>query len=160
SHFAFIQYVISHPGLPVASTPVSREVEASLHLVPLSWEQRLHVIAPPVYTEDSYWRLTPQQRAAMQNRMLTIPVEAQRTQASAPALYEAQQAPLYYWLMSAPTRLAEQWSLPGRVLLVRVLGMLLASLLVPVAYATAVRVLGKRDQAVGLTALIVCMPEL
>ena len=57
SHFAFIQYVIGHRALPVVTTPVSREVQASLNLLPLSWQQRLHVLPPPIYTEDSYWQL-------------------------------------------------------------------------------------------------------
>jgi 4-amino-4-deoxy-L-arabinose transferase-like glycosyltransferase len=160
SHFAFIQYVSSHRGLPVASTPVSREVEASLHLLPLSWEQRLHVIAPPIFTEDSYWRLPPQTRAEMQRRVQQVSVAEERALASAPTMYEAQQAPLYYWLMSVPVRLAEHWGLPARVMLLRILSLLVASLIVPIAYATAIRVLGRWDQAIGVVAVLVCMPEL
>src|ERR1700758_662993 len=56
-HFSFIQYVAAHAALPRPETPVSREVQASLHLGPLSWEQRLHALAPPINTEDSYWQL-------------------------------------------------------------------------------------------------------
>jgi 4-amino-4-deoxy-L-arabinose transferase-like glycosyltransferase len=160
SHFAFVQFEAWQPGLPVASTPVSREVAASLHLLPLSWEQRLHVIAPPTYTEDSYWNLPSEEREAMQKQVHALPREWQKEPATAPAMYEAQQAPLYYWLMAFPTRLAWQWSLPARVMLVRVLSALLVSLVVPIAYEAAVLVLGSRAQALGIVAVITCMPEL
>jgi hypothetical protein len=114
SHFAFIEYVIGHHGLPVVSTPVSREVQASLHLLPLSWEQRLHILQPPIYTEDSYWQLPESERTQLQWQLRSIPPEWQSQAGSAPAMYEAQQAPLYYWMMAVPLRLASSWGLPAR----------------------------------------------
>ncbi len=160
SHFAFIQYVIEHRGLPVVTTPVSREVQASLHLMPLSWEQRLHELESPIYTEDSYWQLPEGDRNELREKLRSIPPAWQSQAGTAPAMYEAQQAPLYYWIMSVPMRLAASWGLPARVLLIRILSVLLASLLVPIAYVTANEVFLSRAQALAIAAVITCMPEL
>ena len=62
SHFSFLQYLVVNHKLPLRTDPISREVEASLHRLPISWEQRLHSIAPPVYTQDTYWQLPEAQR--------------------------------------------------------------------------------------------------
>jgi 4-amino-4-deoxy-L-arabinose transferase-like glycosyltransferase len=159
-HFSFIQYVAEHRSLPVPTTPVSREVEASLHLLPLSWEQRLHVMAPPIYTEDSYWRLSEAGRKALQEQLRAIPPAWGTQSATAPAMYEAQQAPLYYWMMAAPLRLAFRWPLAARVMLIRVLSVLLVSFLVPIAYAAAKKFFADDAKAIGIVAVIVCMPEL
>ncbi|MGB8890374.1 MAG: glycosyltransferase family 39 protein [Candidatus Korobacteraceae bacterium] len=159
-HFSFIQYLTVHKNLPLSTTPVSREVQASLHLLPLSWEQRLHVLTPPIYTEDSYWQLPAADRRALQEQARAIPPAWGAQTGTAPTMYEAQQAPLYYWIMSGPLRLAAHWSLAARVMLVRILSVLLASLLVPIAYAAAKSFLANRAQALALVAVIICMPEL
>jgi 4-amino-4-deoxy-L-arabinose transferase-like glycosyltransferase len=159
-HFSFIQYVAARKSLPVPTTPVSREVQQSLHLLPLSWEQRLHAMAPPIYTADSYWELSEAGRTELQRRFRAIPPACGMQQGTAPALYEAQQAPLYYWLMAFPLSLAAGWSLAARVLLLRVLSVLLASLLVPIAYIAAKKFFADGAQALGIVAVITCMPEL
>jgi 4-amino-4-deoxy-L-arabinose transferase-like glycosyltransferase len=159
-HFAFIQYVAAHKGLPVPSTPVSREVQESMHLLPLSWEQRLHALTPPIYTEDSYWRLSPADRHALQQQVLAVPREWGRETGTTPALYEAQQVPLYYWVMAGPLGLAAQWSLPARVFLVRILGVLMASWCIPFGYAAARICFSNQAHALGVVAVITCMPEL
>jgi 4-amino-4-deoxy-L-arabinose transferase-like glycosyltransferase len=159
-HFSFIQYVAAHHTLPTAATPVSREVEASLHLLPLSWEQRLHVMKPPIYTQEQYWQLSDGVRNELRAQLRSIPAGWQCQTGAAPAMYEAQQAPLYYWIMSVPMRFAERWSLPGRILLVRFLSVLLMSLVVPIVYVTATRILGDRAQGLATVAVISCMPEL
>ncbi len=159
-HFSFIEYVAHHNALPTPSTPVSREVQESLHVLPLSWEQRLHVLAPPIYTHDSYWQLSDAQRTELQRQFRALPPEWQGQTGTAPTMYEAQQGPLYYWLMSLPLRIVPEWTLAARVMLVRLLSLLLAALLLPIAYATAARVLGRPGYAIGIVAVIVCMPEL
>jgi 4-amino-4-deoxy-L-arabinose transferase-like glycosyltransferase len=159
-HFAFIQYMAAHRDLPRVTTPVSREVQASLHLLPLSWEQRLHVMAPPFYTEDSYWQLPEHSRQELQEEVRSIPLEWQSQTGTAPAMYEAQQAPLYYWMMAVPLSLVSGWSLPARVMLVRILSVLLASVFVPIAYAAAKRFFADDAQALGIVTVIACMPEL
>jgi 4-amino-4-deoxy-L-arabinose transferase-like glycosyltransferase len=159
-HFSFVQYVAAHSTLPQATTPVSREVQASLHLVPLSWEQRLHAIAPPIYTEDSYWQLPQAAREHLQQQLRALPPAWGMQSGTAPAMYEAQQAPLYYWIMAALVRPASEWRLASRVLLVRLLSVLLASLLVPIAWLAAKQFLASDGPALGAVTVIVCMPEL
>ena len=159
-HFSFIQYLAANHKLPRSATPVSREVESSLHTVPLSWEQRLQTIRPPIFTEDSYWLLTEAQRDRLQKETRSIPPEWGAQQGSGPAMYEAQQAPLFYWLMWIPIEWTMHWELASRVMLIRILSVLIASLLVPIAYRAANLFLGSREQALALTAVIVCMPEL
>jgi 4-amino-4-deoxy-L-arabinose transferase-like glycosyltransferase len=160
SHFAFIQYVAAHKGLPVPVTPVSREVQESLQLVPLSWEQRLHALTPPIYTQDSYWQLPEASRRALVEQERALPPSWGTQAGTAPAMYEAQQAPLYYWMMAVPLSLASGWSLAARVLLVRILSVLLASLFVPIAYTAARRLFADDAQPLGIVAVIACMPEL
>jgi 4-amino-4-deoxy-L-arabinose transferase-like glycosyltransferase len=159
-HFTFVQYVAAHRSLPVRSDPVSREVQASLHLLPLSWQQRLHAMDPPIYTQDSYWQLPEAERQALQEQVRAIPPAWGSESGTAPAMYEAQQAPLYYWVMSVPLRLASQWSLPARVLLIRILSVLLASLCIPIAYLAARKFFTSEPIGLGVIALITCMPEL
>ena len=159
-HFSFIQYVAAHWSLPQASTPVSREVQASLHVAPLSWEQRLHAMEGPVFTHDSFWQVPRAERERLERELRAIPPEWGRETGSFPLMYEAQQAPLYYWLMALPLRLTSSWSLPARVLLVRLLSVLLASLLVPIAYLAAKEFSDPRADAVGVVAVLVCLPEL
>ncbi len=159
-HFSFIEYVGAHHRLPLATTPVSHEVQASLHLLPLSWEQRLHRMDPPLYTEDSYWQLPESDRRALQQQLRSIPPEWYAQTGTAPAMYEAQQAPLYYWIMSIPLRLTWQWGLAAQLMLIRILSVLLASLLIPIAYIAANRFFNSPTAAVGVVSVIVCMPEL
>ncbi len=147
SHFAFIQYVVGHRGLPVVTTPVSREVQASLHLLPLSWNSVFtfysHRSIPRTATGN--WRESD--RTELEKNLRSIPPEWQSQQGTAPAMYEAQQAPLYYWMMSVPMRVASSWGLPARVILIRVLSVLLASMLVPIAYLAGIEVFHSRAHA-------------
>ena len=159
-HFSFIQYVTAHSALPKPSTPVSREVEASLHMVPLSWEQRLHAMPPPIFTEDEYWQMRASQREQLQQQLRAVPSSWGSQSGAAPAMYEAQQAPLYYVLMSGVLRQGMEWSLPARVLLVRLASVLCASLLVPFAFMAASRFFASRGVAMGTVAIVVSMPEL
>ncbi len=159
-HFSFIQYVAAHRALPRPDTPVSREVQASLHLAPLSWEHRLHALEPPIYTEDAYWRLPESVRQELQQQLRAIPPNWGMQSGTAPVMYEAQQAPLYYWLMAEPLRLAAGWQLAARVLLVRWLSVFICSLLVPVAWVAARQFFSSDALALGIVAVIVCMPEL
>ena len=129
-------------------------------MLPLSWEERLHAMSPPIYTHDSYWQMSEASRRALQEQARAIPPAFGAVPGTAPAMYEAQQAPLYYWMMAVPLRLASEWSLAARVLLIRVLGVLLASLVVPIAYGAASCFTGSPTQALGVVAVIVCMPEL
>lgn len=69
-------------------------------------------------------------------RTLRMP-RGQANDATSYTQYEAQQPPLYYLLMAAPYRLTSDWPLERRVLLLRVLSLLLASVTIPLGYRAA-----------------------
>ena len=161
AHFAFIQHLVTAGTLPTAATPISKEVEESLKLAPLPWT--LRHLEPPHSTHDEYWRLSQDERRRRQEQLAALP----RDWACQPAApnnlnlnWEAQQPPLYYWLLSFPLRLAWNVSLPGRVLLLRLLSLGLASLVIPLGYLVAKQVFSSRNAALGTVALIAVMPEL
>jgi 4-amino-4-deoxy-L-arabinose transferase-like glycosyltransferase len=160
SHFAFVQHVAEMGSLPLAAqTRVSREIEESLKLVPLPW--LLRDLPPPHLTHDAYWRLPEQERSRRQDELRSMPADWSRQPAGRELLiYEAQQPPLYYWLLAPALRLASNMALPARVMFLRLLSMLLASISIPLAFFAAERVFGDRRIAVGITALIAVMPEL
>src|SRR5689334_5269974 len=97
AHFAFIEYSATHQQLPVRETRVSREVDRSLELVPLPW--LLRRFPPPHVTHDAYWNLSIEERLSRQHALRAIPVSWQN-ESGETYLYEGQQGPLYYWIMS------------------------------------------------------------
>jgi hypothetical protein len=159
AHFAYVQHVVHRGALPDSEARVSREVEESLKILPVPW--MLRDWDPSYVTHDQYWRLPVQERNRRESSLRQLP----RAWAGQPAeknlpLYEAQQPPLYYWLLSVPLRAASGLLLPGRVLLLRLLSLLLASLAIPAGYRMARYVLRSHAGAVGVTALISVMPGL
>src|SRR3979411_2134260 len=52
-HFAFVQYLVSDNRLPVTTTLVSREIQASLHSLPLPWMLQEQGYANPTVTHDA-----------------------------------------------------------------------------------------------------------
>ncbi len=162
AHFGFVQHMATSDSLPNTTTPLSKEVEESLKLAPLPW--LLHDLPAPHLTHDDYWRLSAEERARRQEQLLRLPTEWSREPGTAGlqhlANWEAQQPPLYYWLLSLPLRAARSWSLPERVILLRLLGLALASLTVPAAFLVARRVLQSDGAGLCAVALIAAMPEL
>lgn len=161
SHFAYVQHLAVHGELPVlGQSQVSREVDESLRLVPLPWMQRQ--LPAPHLTHDAYWKLPGEEREQRQDKLRSLPAEW----AQEPALedlgffWEAQQPPLYYWLFSWPLRVASNAGLPTRVMLLRWLSVLLASLVIPLGFLLARRVFGRDGPALGAVALVAAMPEL
>jgi 4-amino-4-deoxy-L-arabinose transferase-like glycosyltransferase len=157
AHFGFIQFVATHHELPVPDSVVSREVEASLELVPLPWLLREWL--PPHVTHDAYWRLTSEERALRQQAMLELPVAAQ-TAPGQNALYEGKQGPLYYWLMAPLEWLLQGAPLATRVLLFRIANILLASALIPLTFASGRLVFRSEYAALCACVLLAAMPEL
>lgn len=75
-------------------------------------------------------------------------------------MYQAHHPPLYYWLLSPALRVLRPRPLPDRVLLLRWLSVALASLVVPLAFLVARRVLTSDALGIGVAALVAAMPEL
>ncbi len=158
-HFAYIQHLLAHGTLPVGTeTRVSREIEASLLLLPLPWE--LRDLAAPHVTHDGYWRLTAEERAERSGRLKSIPKAWALEPAEARILlYEAQQPPLYYWLLQWPLTVMRDRPLPDRVFLLRYLSLILASGVIPIGYAVARRTFRHPGVAFGIIGTIAVMPE-
>ena len=159
SHFAFIQHLSYQDDLPKASeTRISREVQESLRLVPLPW--LLGYLPPPHVTHDGYWKLPETERQRRQRELHLLPEVWTRQPATEEHLmYEAQQPPLYHWLLSFPLKAARTASLPTRVLLIRWLSVGLASLVIPLGFLIARRVFDDDPPALAAVALVAAMPE-
>src|SRR5436309_14669901 len=156
AHYARLQNVAT-TGDALASTTgrVSREVQASLELAPMPWQG-----TGGLKHADS-WRLPEGERKAREEKLPSLP--AQWAGDPAPVgerSYEAQQAPLYYWLLAPAYRLTSGLPLLTRVWLLRLLSLLIASSVVPLGFLVAREVLPDDRYALGVAALIAAMPEL
>ncbi len=141
AHFAWLQHWLDKGTIPDFHDPVSREIDESMRLTPLANE--LKWIGPPYLIHPDWWALPAAERAARRQSLATLPTAF----AHQPALhtfefYEAQQPPLYYWLLSEPLRFTGAWPLASRVLLIRLLSLLLASLTIPLTWLAARRIFG------------------
>ena len=160
-HFAALQNVASGRGMPRTDTPVSLEVQNSLHLLPLPWMLQFQAVPHPLLTYDDFWRLPPAERKQRVDAVRALPTEQAAQPANEPILnYESQQAPLYYWLAAIPLGWMSGMPLLSQVYLLRMLNVLVASVVVPASWWMARRVLRSDLEAIGTTAIVVLMPEL
>lgn len=160
-HFSFVQYLVTNRRLPVPTDLVSREIQTSLHLLPLPWTLQKHGYPPPILTHDAFWRLDAQQRQRLQQELGRIPREWAREPSTEPIRnYEAQQPPLYYVLFSPALRGMESLDLAARLLLLRVLSVVVSSFVIPLGYLVARKGLRNETTALHIVALATMMPEL
>jgi 4-amino-4-deoxy-L-arabinose transferase-like glycosyltransferase len=160
-HFAAVQNVAAGQGMPTAATPITLEVQQSLHLLPLPWMLHFHASPGSLTPQDDFWQLSPAEREQRLDAVRALGPATGSQPATEPILnYESQQTPLYYWVFAFPMRWMAALPLLSRIYLLRLLNMLLASAVVPLAYWIARRVLQSDTQAFGVTALIVLLPEL
>src|SRR6202011_229140 len=96
---------------------------------------------------EQYWRLTPAERETA----FSIPQAV---------IYEAQQAPLFYWLSAPLYHLLGKSPLVSRVIFLRMICVLLASLCVPIGFLIARDVFENPALALSSTALIAALPLL
>jgi 4-amino-4-deoxy-L-arabinose transferase-like glycosyltransferase len=159
SHFAYVQYLSLHGSSPIPGiSRISREVSTSLGTTPLPWT--LKDLVPGAIRYDDFWSLPPNLRETRVAPLTKGGDAASRQEDPlGEKLYESQQPPLYYWLMAPVLGSAENWSLPSRVLLLRLVSLLLASLALPLGFAIARRVLGSAPLAICTVAAVVSMPE-
>jgi len=143
-HFGYVQHLANGQGLPDARVDVlSREIGASLTIAPASGLVRVNL--PEIKTTFSeYFSLTPVQRASIHDQLRTVPPEW-RWQGSHFGNYEAQQAPLAYFLLALPERALAGVPLPGRVLVLRIIGAFAGTLLVYFGAERLFRELGLRE---------------
>jgi hypothetical protein len=155
-HYAFIQFVETHHDLPVPESVVSKEIDQSLKLVPLPW--LLREWPSPHVAHDKYWQLSLQERLTREQDLLRL--DASSRAATDNLLYEGQQGPLYYGLMTPLDWLMQSASLPSRIFLLRVVNVLLASLIIPIAFACGRIFFRDEYAALATCALLAVMPQL
>src|SRR5690349_750365 len=146
AHFAYIQHIAEHGRLPVRTDTVSKEIRASLSLMPSAYG--LNGFQLPLITHEDYWRLPPEERFARRQALTSLPAGFRSQPDDALVLYEAQQPPLYYLMMAAPYKVFRSTSLPARIVVLRVLSMLIASLVIPLGYFAARQIFGHGRTAV------------
>ena len=157
AHYAVVQGIATYGRLlPDRTERVSREVEASLELAP--WRPGDKDAAAQ---HSAYWRLSDIERARRDQQLRATPLEW----AHEPAIhgrrsYEAQQAPLYYWLFAPLYRLTDTLPFLSRVWLLRLASLTVASTVIPIGFLVARRVLEADLPALGVVALLAAMPQL
>jgi len=140
AHLAWIQHWIATGTLPKLSDGVSKEIDESLRLTPLPAELRW--MGPPYLTHEQWWALPEGDRNARRAALRAIPPASANAAASRYfQAYEAQQPPLYYWVLSLPARAAPNWAIEKRVQMLRLFSVLLASLCLPFTWLLAREVL-------------------
>lgn len=160
AHYAYVEHLAAGGGdLPLAGEGrISREVRASLDIAPLAWIA--HRMVPGSLSYEQFWALSPGERKARTVQLERLPA-SWRSQAAADAvLWEAQQPPLYYWLMQLPLWLSGELPLAGRVFWLRMWSLAVASLVIPVGYLAARRLSGEERVALGVIACIAVLPGL
>ena len=156
SHYAAIQNLANGNHLLASrSDPVSKEVQASLQLI--GW---VPGSADPGGQHRLYWQSSEAERSSRERQLRSIPAQWAREPASGGAgAYEAQQGPLYYWILAPFYKLSANLSFLTRVWLLRLLSVLLASAVIPLGFLVARKVQGEDFYALGVVALIAAMPQ-
>jgi 4-amino-4-deoxy-L-arabinose transferase-like glycosyltransferase len=158
SHYGVVQAMAQRPHLTTPEENGSRELNEWQRLAPVSWMQAQ--AQPGLITYDQFWRLPEIERARRDREFRSIPPQL----AGEPGeprilLYEGQQPPLAYWLMAVPYRIASRASLPSRVWLLRMFGVVLASLAIPIGYRIAQHIFGDPRISLAAIALAAALPE-
>jgi hypothetical protein len=157
AHFAFVDYLSAKAELPGPDEHVSAEISRSLELAPLPWSLRDG--KTPSVTHDEFWLLSTDARFERVAALKSIPQDLQ-TQVGREYLYEGKQPPLYYVLAALIYRSVFRTDLATRVFVLRLFGVFLASLVVPMTFLVAKEVLSRVEQALGVAALVTAMPGL
>jgi 4-amino-4-deoxy-L-arabinose transferase-like glycosyltransferase len=137
---------------------ISADVARSLQVAPLARsvaEGRKNAI-----THDEFWRLPPDERTEREERLQAIGTEPPLRGSPDGALAAANDPPLYYWLMTPLYAGLRAAPLLDRVFILRIAGVLLASLSIPLAFAIAKRLLGDSAAAVCAIAALSGVPQL
>lgn len=158
SHFATIQSIAVDGKRPAIGGGTSREVVQSLTTVPLPWMLR---DKPRVDTHDTYWQLPEGERRSRERSLRKIvPLAPGEDSVKEEVLYEAQQPPLYYWLQAGLYRLVADRPLADRVMVLRIAGLVVGSLLIPLLYVFGRMVFGSREAALCTSVIGAAFPEL
>jgi hypothetical protein len=118
-HFGYVQTLANGAGFPdPRDSRLSAETARSILLAPASPSVKRNL--PQVTTFSEYFALPPAQRQARRRELFEID-PALRWRSSDFIDYEGLQAPLAYFVLSAPERMLAVAPLPFRVLVLRIL---------------------------------------
>src|SRR6266853_6347758 len=159
SHFAVAQRIALRGEILVSTkAPITRDIQASLELAPVPWE--LRYLPSPSVTEDSYWRLPVEDRDRREAAFRSIPASWAGEESTGPlTAYEALQPPLYGWIMAAALGAVRGATLGDRVLYIRWLSTVIASLTIPLTFLIGRSVFRQDRVALGCAAVVAVMPE-
>ena len=159
AHFGVVRAVARGIWLVPRDQPGPRDVEESLKLAPVPWEVRGWDVFRSSLTEEGYWALPPQDRRQRESRLRNMPPgwSAQDSTGGISA-YEALQPPLYYWLMAPALGALKGSGLLAQVMLLRWIGVALASLAVPLVFRIALAITQLESAALGCSAIVAVMP--
>jgi hypothetical protein len=157
AHFAYVHHLLMFGTVPGPDTRVSEEISQSLQLAPIAYS--LTLMPAPSVTHDVYWNLPVEERARRKAEFDALSPGGQ-TKAGREVVYEGKQPPLYYLICAPVLKFAEGTSLATRAFAVRLFTVFLASLLVPLTFSIARRVLGESELAVMASILVAAMPVL
>jgi hypothetical protein len=140
AHFAWLQHWNDQGTLPRTTDRISREIDESMRVAPLPRELRW--IGAPYLIYPDWWALPAEQRAERERELRELPVAFAHQPAAdfngKPfVFYEAQQPPLFYWLAAPVLRPFDQWNIHRRVVLIRLVSVLFASLAIPLVFLAA-----------------------
>jgi hypothetical protein len=160
SHFGVVRAITAKGILLVPrDQPGPRDVEESLKLAPVPWEVRGWDVFRSSLTEEAYWKLSPDERRRREARLRDMPLRWQREDSvSGVSAYEAYQSPLYYWLMTPALYALKGSGMLAQVLLLRWIGVAIASLAVPLTFGIALTVTGRETAALGCSTVVAVMP--
>jgi len=159
SHFAYVeQLFISKRPLVDRNQPVPPDVAASLQLTPLPWE--LRSFPPPAVTVDAFWKLSTNEKSLRIERLrkLRAGMNVDRGDSNI-TIYEALQAPLYYWMAAIAYAIAGNRTLLESVFALRIFSILIASFLIPLVFLAARQSMPPHI-ATAVAAIVALLPEL
>ena len=157
AHFGYIQQIVSaNRPLVDRTEPVSRELWASMNLAPAPWNT-----GKPFITEDDFWRLSAEERAARAEALRKLPSNwSKEPQKDGAPIYEALQPPLYYWIASVPYRLVAHRPIADRAFVIRCLSLAIAWLAIPLIFLIGERVFRSKLASLLVVILFTALPEL
>ncbi len=169
AHFGYVQRVaVAGAWLVRPDTSSTREVESSISLLPMPWVLRNEPLVRE--THESYWRLPAAQRRDREQQLAALPRSLGALDSLTALPVEAPQPPLAYWLMAPVYKLFAGSPLVTRVLVLRLVNLLLASIAVPAAWCAARYLFGATTEAeahggdagrvaIAVAAVVALVPE-
>lgn len=160
AHFGVVRAITAKGVLlPPRDQPGPRDVGESLKLAPIPWGTRDWEVFRSSLTEDAYWRISPEERSQREARLRDMPASWKlEDSVNGVSAYEAIQPPVYYWLMAPALYVLKGSSLLAQVMLLRWVGVVIASFVVPLTFGIALTATQRESVALGCSAIVAVMP--